>query len=937
LTPAEKEILKRWIEQGAKFQQHWSFEPIRRPEVPKTSLPTRNPVDAFVFSRLEREGLKPATEADRPTLIRRAAFALTGLPPTPEEVDRFVKDPSPDAYEWVVDNYLASPHFGEEMARHWLDVARYADTHGLHLDNERQTWAYRDYVIKSYNDNKPFHRFTVEQLAGDLLPDADKPKPTKEQLTATGFNRNNVTSSEGGSIDAEYLFRYAVDRTSTTMTTWMGLTGGCAVCHDHKFDPISAREFYSLYAFFYSAADPAMDGNALLTNPTVKLPSTEQEKKLDDYAKQVAQKQSEMDAKAVTLAYVDPGTLDPRPAAVESETVWVDDEFPPGAKVMGNPGHPTKWVTLASKNAAVFSGSRALKRTDKGLAQDYYEGGATLTIPPDARLFAYVYLDPSDTPRSIMLQYNKGGWNHRAVWGDYSAIEWGSRNAFEKIDMGPLPETGRWVRLEFPAERVGLNAGDQLTGLAVTQFGGTVYWDHVGVAGRSDPAADPSKSFSAWRKAVAASAQPGAPGPINELLKKGPEAALPPEQLNKLRGYYLQNVCADTKPQFASFVSDMDAVRKQREEFEKTIPATFVFSDMPTPRQSFIMVRGQYDKPGEKVEPGTPAFLPPLHKARADGRATRLDLARWLVAPEHPLTARVEVNRIWQQFFGTGIVKTSADFGSQGEPPTHPELLDYLASDFRDNGWDVKRLVRMLVASAAFREDAAVTPELLARDPENRLYARGPRFRLDAEQIRDNALFVSGLMNVEMGGKGVNPYQPPNIWEPVGFVGSNTRFYKQDHGPALYRRSVYTFLKRTAPQPFMANFDAPSREQTCTRRERSDTPLQALQLMNDVQHFEAARALAERMLTEGGATPADRITFAYRTVLSRKPDAEELTIVSDELAKHLERYKSDEAAAKQAISHGESKPKADLPAPDLAAYTLVANMILNLDETLNRN
>jgi len=605
--------------------------------------------------------------------------------------------------------------------------------------------------------------------------------------------------------------------------------------------------------------------------------------------------------------------------------------------LMGNPGHPTKWVTLANRNAAVFSGSRALKRTDKGLAQDYFESGVTLSIPADARLFAYVYLDPSDTPRSIMLQYNKGGWNHRAVWGDYNAIEWGSRNAFEKIDMGPLPETGRWVRLEFPAERIGLKGGDQITGLAVTQFGGTVYWDHIGVAGRSDPAADPAKSFSAWRKAVAAGGQPGAPGLINELLKKGPEQALPPEQLNTLRGYYLENVCADTKPQFASFVAEMAAVRKQREEFEKTIPATFVFTDMPTPRQSFVMVRGQYDKPGEKVEPGTPAFLPPLHKARADGRATRLDLARWLVAPEHPLTARVEVNRLWQQFFGTGIVKTSADFGSQGEPPTHPELLDYLASDFRDNGWDVKRLVRMLVTSAAFRQDAAVTPELLAKDPENRLYARGPRFRLDAEQIRDNALFVSGLMNFEMGGKGVNPYQPPNIWEPVGFVGSNTQFYKQDHGAALYRRSIYTFLKRTAIQPFMANFDAPSREQTCTRRERSDTPLQALQLMNDVQHFEAARALAERMLTEGGAAAADRITFAYRTVLSRKPDAEELAIVSDELAKHLERYKADESAAKQVITHGESKPKADLPAPDLAAYTLVANMILNLDETLNRN
>ena len=351
------------------------------------------------------------------------------------------------------------------------------------------------------------------------------------------------------------------------------------------------------------------------------------------------------------------------------------------------------------------------------------------------------------------------------------------------------------------------------------------------------------------------------------------------------------------------------------------------------------MIRGQYDQKGEKVEPATPAFLPKLQKADPEpgSRATRLDLARWLVSPDHPLTARVAANRLWQQFFGTGLVKTSADFGSQGQPPSHPELLDFLAATYRDAGWDTKSVVRLMVTSAAFKRSSVVTPEGLSRDPGNRLLARGPRFRLDSEQIRDNALFVSGLMVDKLGGPGVKPYQPPNIWEPVGFVGSNTRVYKQDTGEALYRRSLYVFIKRTAPAPFLSNFDAPSREQCTTVRERSDTPLQALQLMNDTQQFEAARALAQRMMTQGGASPAERIAFAYQVVLSRTPDTEEAAILQRQFAAHLDRYSKDEAAAKKAISHGESKLRPELKPAELAAYTMVASTVLNLDETLNRN
>jgi mono/diheme cytochrome c family protein len=936
LSPAERETIRRWIEQGAKYQQHWSFEPIRVAAVPATTAaPVRNPIDAFVFARLDGEGLKPSPEADRATLIRRAAFALTGLPPTPAEVERFLADPSADAYEWTVDYYLSSPRFGEEMARHWLDVARYGDTHGLHLDNERQMWAYRDYVIKSFNDNKPFHRFTVEQLAGDLLPDPAKPAPTKEQLTATGFNRCNVTTSEGGSIDAEWVFRNAVDRASTTMSTWLGLTGACAVCHDHKFDPISAKDFYSFYAFFHSAADPAMDGNALLTAPTTKLAMPEQEKRMAAIDAQVAAKRKELDEKTATLAYTDPATLESRPPAEDRETVWVDDDFPAGAKVSAT-GHPINWVTSLAGGIPAYSGKRSIQRTDKALAQDVYEGGATLNIPPEARLFAHVFIDPKDPPKSIMLQFNRGNWEHRAVWGDADAIVWGKAGTPEKMNMGALPEAGKWVRLELPAEKVGLQPGDQLGGLALTQFGGTVAWDKVGVIGRADAAADPARSLLAWRTYRAGKDTPGVPPEINKLLKDGPASVTRPEDVKRLRDYYLQNVCADSRPQLASIAGEITKIQQQRMEAENAIPSTFIFTDLAAPRESFVMLRGQYDKPGEKVVPATPAFLPPLPKG-GDGRASRLDLARWLVAPENPLTARVTVNRFWQQFFGTGLVKSSGDFGSQGEMPSHPELLDWLSANFRDGGWDVKSLVRMMVTSATFRQSAAPTPALLARDPENRLYARGPRFRLAAEQIRDNVLFVSGLMNSEMGGKGVRPYQPANIWEPVGFVGSNTQFYKQDTGDALYRRSIYTFLKRTAPPPFMANFDGPSREQTCTYREKSNTPLQALQLMNDVQHFEAARALGERMLTEGGTTPAERIAFGFRVVLSRAPDAVEAEVLAAQLAAHAARYTRDEPAARKVIAHGESKPRPQLPPAELAAYTLVANTILNLDETLNRN
>ncbi len=932
VTDAEKSLIKRWIEEGAKYQRHWSFEPQVAVKIPEIVNIGSNPIDAFIAERLRREGLTLAVEADKHVLIRRVAFALTGLPPNPAEVEEFLADNSPDAYEKLVDRYLDAEHFGEEMARHWLDVARYADTHGLHLDNERQMWAYRDWVVQSFNNNKPFDEFTIEQLAGDLMQD-----PSTDQLVATGFNRCNVTSSEGGSIDAELIYRYAVDRTNTTAQTWLGLTAGCAVCHDHKFDPISQREFYSLYAFFNSASDPAMDGNALLTAPVVRLDREQDHKKLSDLDQQLVALQLKFDEQAAQISYVDPIEIQPSPEIVTVETLWMEDDFPAGGKAQASPGHPTTFVSVAD-GAKVFSGERALKRTDPGLSQDVWDQATTpLVVPARATIFAYVFLTSDDMPQSIMLQFFKNGWQHRAVWGNYDVIPWGAPNTPERVSMGSIPEAGKWVRLEIPVEKIGLAPGDLLTGLAITQFGGTVLWDKIGIEGTSDPANDPQYSFLTWWKQAEDKDTPGLPNELKAIAKAGPDSNPESSVQKKLLAWYLHSVCAETKPQFAELHKQFESLTTERNAIENAIPSSFVYRDMPQPRESFVMSRGQYDKPGEKVEPDTPAILPPLKRANETATPTRLDLANWIVSPENPLTARVAVNRLWQQFFGMGLVKTSGDFGTQGDPASHPELLDWLAVDFRESGWDVKAMVRQIVSSRTFRQSSRVTQEMHTRDPENRLLARSPRLRLDAEQIRDNALFVSGLIKLDMGGVGVKPYQPSNIWEPVGFAGSNTRFYKQDSGPALYRRSLYTFYKRTAPPPFMVNFDAPNREQSCTRRERSNTPLQALQLMNDVQHVEAARALSERMMTEGGATPEMRLAFAYQTVLSRQPKTQEIEILREQFNEHLKRYQRTPDDAVKLITQGESKPSPELAAPELAAYTLVASTILNLDETLNRN
>lgn len=917
LNDDEKTLIRQWIEEGASYQKHWAFE---APVMPVVPAGDGSEIDRFVESELKKVGWQMSPEADRATLIRRVSFTLTGLPPSIGEVDQFLADQVDGAYGRMVDRFLASPRYGEEMARHWLDAARYGDTHGMHLDNERQIWAYRDWVIKSFNDNLPYDDFTIEQLGGDLLPN-----PKVNQMVATGFNRCNVTTGEGGSIKEEFIFRYAVDRASTTAQVWLGLTAQCAICHDHKYDPISQKDFYSLYAFFNSNADPAMDGNKLLTAPVIKVKSDDYDSKMAEFDARADAVVGGMKKLPAWSSYQDPAEQESPGLIEETETIWFEDGFPKGAKV-GSSGHP---LTLVDQ--PVFSGKKSLKRGGKEMAQDYYESGAVpLTVPPEARFFLNVFLDPNDTPEELMIQFHTSGWSHRAVWGA-DIIDFGRKGTSERFVAGFLPEKGRWVKLEVSGPKMGLKAGMQVGGFAFTVHGGTAYFDRFGVLGREDPTTDPKASFLAWRKAKQVN---GVPAPLSQWLREGVEKVRKPSELAQLQDYYLARICGGLGKEIEGKRSELTRIESERANYEKSVPSTFVFRDLPKPRQSYVMKRGEYNQPGEKVEPGTPSILPAL--AKSGERATRLDLARWLVSRENPLTSRVVVNRFWQQVFGTGLVKTSHDFGTQGEVPSHPELLDYLALRFQEADWDIKALMRELVMAKTFRQESAAASPRWDVDPDNRRLARGPRLRLDAEQLRDQVLFVSGLMDLKMGGRGVMPYQPPNIWEPVAFGGSNTRFYKRGNGADLYRRTVYTFFKRTAPHPMFGNFDAPAREQFCLKRERSNTPLQALQLMNDVQHFEAARGLGQRAMKISNE-PGERLDFVFRSVLSRLPKADEKKIIADFFEKQLARYQGAPDEAMKAITFGESKPAKDLVPAELAAWSLVANLILNMDEAIVRN
>ena len=712
-----------------------------------------------------------------------------------------------------------------------------------------------------------------------------------------------------------------------------------------------------------------MDRNTNNTDPFFKLTTTEQQAEVKRLAAVEQQARQKFETVAAKFDDRDPADMQPAPERRPVVDVWLDDLFPGGAKPTCSSRNPSVWSTAPEVEPRM--GRRALKQFSASNYQDKFENPLQpLVIPEQAMISVWVRLDPVEPSTALMLEFITSNGNKRVHWGEPQRY---GKTKDDKHWLGEIPAPGQWVQLKIAAERLDVKAGDQVRGVALAQTGGIAWWDGLTVAGEVVPATDLRSSFTAWWKDRGGKETPGVPAELAALLKKGPPAQVPakdgaakdgaakdaaakPDTDNstndksaaelaalraKLVTFYLTQIARLDDPELLQHQQAWQSALAARTTLEDSIPGTFIFKDLDKPREAFVMLRGQYDQPGEKVEPNIPAVFPPLKpRAAAEGsppsRPNRLDLANWLLAPDHPLTARVTVNRFWQQIFGTGLVKTSYDFGSQGDLPSHPELLDWLAVWYREHNWDTQGLIRLMVTSAAFRQEARVTPDLLHRDPHNRLLARGPRYRLDAEQIRDNALFVSGLINLEMGGRGINGYQPPNIWEPVGYSDSNTRFYLQDHGPSLYRRSIYSFLKRTAPPPFMSNFDGPNREQFCTVRERSNTPLQALQLLNDTQHFEAARAFAERLLNEGGKTPEERIVFAYRIALSRSPDAEETSVVLGVLRQCLARFQMDPESATQVIAVGESKPRGKFEPAELATYTLIANLMLNLDETITR-
>ncbi|MCH2059882.1 MAG: DUF1553 domain-containing protein [Verrucomicrobiales bacterium] len=951
LSAEQKSLLRQWVLSGAEYRDHWAFVPPAKDNVPNTENKGRvhNPIDSFILDRLVKSGLKQSGEADRRTLIRRVTYDLTGLPPSPGDVEAFVNDQSPQAYEKVVDRLLGMERYGERMALAWMDAARYGDSSVMHADGPRDMWAWRDWVIDAYNSNMPFDRFTTEQLAGDLLPNA-----TIAQRVASGFNRNHATSDEGGAFAEELRVEYVVDRVKTTANVWMGLTMECAQCHDHKYDPISQREYYQMFAYFNNTTDPGMQSRGGNQSPVVNVPPREQVAKLAELRKGIEASDKKMDeykrgavpeyVKWLRVAEKSAGNALPEPPGLA--------HFFPLNERGGNQVKASVGGGVGQIQGRVYPAKRG---EDGGLR---FDGKTAVTFgswPARERNQAFTFAAwlkvPGNGNGSVIARMDVGQayrgydfWFQNRAVGTHIVSSWPG-NALKVVSAQPLA-ADKWQHVA-----VVYDGSSKASGVKIFIDGKL-----VGNKVEQDSLKDSIVTQTPF-KIGSRSSQGNYNGEVDELRIYN--RALSEAEIQRLGGDPIKGILATpaakrTQEQKMALLEHF--LSSQDQEYQKLVSAhskllseesaikgqkatsVMVMQDHAAnkTRKTYILDRGAYDQPIKEgpdavVNPGVPAALPSL----AEGAASnRLGLAQWLTSGKNPLTARVAVNRYWALLFGRGLVKSVDDLGNQGSPPSHPELLDWLAVDFVESGWNVKRMLKQIVLSATYRQASRFTPQLAKADPENILLARSPRFRLQGEFIRDTALDLSGLLVKKVGGASVKPYQPPNIWNEVSLNGGLR--YKRDNGEKLYRRSMYTYWKRSAPMPNMLIFDAPTREKCMIQRPITNTPLQALVTLNDPQFVEAARAFAQRLLKEGGNDTASRIDYGFKLALSRPATQAEVKVIERVLGDQLTRFRNDPNKAKEFLAVGEMARDETIDAVDHAAWMVVGQLLLNMDETLTR-
>jgi hypothetical protein len=960
MKPAEIAILKQWVAEGAHYRPHWAFEKPVRPAVPQMQAAAwvKTPIDAFILRRLSNDRLRPSPEADKHTLIRRVTLDLTGLLPTPAEVDHFVQDTSPQAYEHLVNRLLASPAFGEQRARYWLDYARYADTYGLHYDNNRYIWAYRDYLIKAFNTNKPFDQFAREQIAGDLLPASNL-----DQIVASGYIRSGVSSNEGGTIPEELRVNIARERTEAYGAAFLGLTVGCAVCHDHKYDPTTQKDFYQLSAFFNNINEQPFNGDKPDWAPVVRIPKPQNLEAYNRVLARRAELQRQLDASRLQQRVLIGQWLASKqnPAqAVSTDQLQLRlrlDEG--GGEVLKNSApnaNPSsfpigKYKPQWGETTWLWTDFRmdTSTRVELGQIGDYewnqpFSSGGWFMLR-SAPNFTSSKVSGALISKMDSTQHDRG-WLLAADNG-LLTVELADPTPMRAINVStvtPLPTDGKWDHVFFTYDGSGkargvkiyVNGAEVATRTIADSFGGKSMRTSAPLQlGRTSPDAQPARDtryqdIRLYGRVLTAEEAKRLPFEdyVAEITRK-PASHWDRDQWHAVSRFYFNNVNEPAK----ALTSQIQAMDAELDKLSQGGDVSLVAEERPSLAYADILTRGIYTARKERVEADTPHFLPPLPAGRPHNR---LALADWTVSPENPLTARVTVNRMWNELFGAGLVETTEDFGIMGQRPSHPELLDWLAVEFRESGWDMKHMYKLMVMSAAYRQSAKATPDQLARDPKNLLLAHGPRFRMDAEMLRDIALQSSGLLVNKIGGPSVKTYQPDNVWESVGYPKSDTTRYTQDHGDALYRRSLYTYWKRMAMPPDMDAFDAPTRDTACTRRQRTDTPLQALVTMNDPQWVEASRALAERLIKHGGKQPEQRIQYLSELVLSHDPSPQMASVLQQSLDQMQEHYTADPAAARELIATGEKPRDRAIPPPELAAWTMVVSEVFNLDETLNK-